>query len=168
MFCRFVLRVPQPSAPFFVLFHLGAFLVCFWRFLPHVGPFLVSGYWNGPRMGPKIHQPGKWLRMLLLDAAGCLVPCPVLYFLMVAAQRDGPLQGSSPVVLGKDRLAVTTRAPPVNCRGLGLPRSYAFARYLGGELQLVPIPGYGTNAYITLPRSSPCAYTSFSDPHKYA
>mmetsp|Transcript_19272 Transcript_19272/g.34834 ORF Transcript_19272/g.34834 Transcript_19272/m.34834 type:complete len:588 (-) Transcript_19272:185-1948(-) len=34
--------------------------------------------------------------------------------------------------------------------GFGLPLSRLYARYFGGDLQLQPIPGYGTDAYLTL------------------
>jgi len=36
--------------------------------------------------------------------------------------------------------------------GVGLPLSRLYARYLGGSLDLVSLPGYGTHAYINLPR----------------
>ena len=36
--------------------------------------------------------------------------------------------------------------------GVGLPLSRLFASYLGGTINLVSIPGYGTHAYIFLPR----------------
>lgn len=38
--------------------------------------------------------------------------------------------------------------------GVGLPLSRLYARYLGGSLDLVSLPGYGTNAYLFLPRLS--------------
>ena len=34
----------------------------------------------------------------------------------------------------------------------GLPLSRLYARYLGGALDLVSLPGYGTHAYVNLPR----------------
>ena len=36
--------------------------------------------------------------------------------------------------------------------GIGLPLSRLYASYLGGTINLVSIPGYGTHAYIFLPR----------------
>lgn len=36
--------------------------------------------------------------------------------------------------------------------GPGLPLSRLYARYLGGALDLVSLPGYGTHAYVNLPR----------------
>ncbi|CAK9001148.1 unnamed protein product [Durusdinium trenchii] len=35
---------------------------------------------------------------------------------------------------------------------VGLPLSRLYARYLGGALDLVSLPGYGTHAYVNLPR----------------
>lgn len=36
--------------------------------------------------------------------------------------------------------------------GLGLPMSNIFATYLGGSLRLVSLDGWGTDAYLQLPR----------------
>ena len=36
--------------------------------------------------------------------------------------------------------------------GVGLPLSRLYASYLGGNIHLVSLPGYGTHAYIVLPR----------------
>jgi signal transduction histidine kinase len=36
--------------------------------------------------------------------------------------------------------------------GVGLPLSRLYASYLGGSLNLVSLPGYGTHAYVFLPR----------------
>lgn len=36
--------------------------------------------------------------------------------------------------------------------GVGLPLSRLYAKYLGGSLNLVSLPGYGTHAYLHLPR----------------
>ena len=36
--------------------------------------------------------------------------------------------------------------------GVGLPLSRLYASYLGGTINLVPLPGYGTHAYVFLPR----------------
>ena len=38
--------------------------------------------------------------------------------------------------------------------GIGLPMSRLYARYLGGDLKIVSMPGYGTHAYVFLPRMS--------------
>lgn len=56
-------------------------------------------------------------------------------------------------------LYTTTRKDPENATqlagyGVGLPLSRLYCRYLGGSLNLVSLPGYGTNAYIFLPRLS--------------
>ena len=34
--------------------------------------------------------------------------------------------------------------------GVGLPLSRLFARYFGGDLEVMSIPGYGTDAYLRL------------------
>ena len=36
--------------------------------------------------------------------------------------------------------------------GVGLPLSRLYASYLGGSMNLISIPGYGTHAYVFLPR----------------
>lgn len=36
--------------------------------------------------------------------------------------------------------------------GLGLPMSNVFARYFGGELELVSLDGWGTDVYLRLPK----------------
>mmetsp|Transcript_91549 Transcript_91549/g.262199 ORF Transcript_91549/g.262199 Transcript_91549/m.262199 type:complete len:408 (-) Transcript_91549:153-1376(-) len=36
--------------------------------------------------------------------------------------------------------------------GVGLPLARLYARYLGGSLDLISMPGYGTDAYLMLPR----------------
>eukprot|EP00437_Effrenium_voratum_P015540 CAMPEP_0181442678 /NCGR_PEP_ID=MMETSP1110-20121109/24151_1 /TAXON_ID=174948 /ORGANISM="Symbiodinium sp., Strain CCMP421" /LENGTH=343 /DNA_ID=CAMNT_0023566609 /DNA_START=131 /DNA_END=1162 /DNA_ORIENTATION=+ len=41
---------------------------------------------------------------------------------------------------------------PLSGYGVGLPLSRLHARYLGGTLQLISLPGYGTDAYLSLPR----------------
>jgi pyruvate dehydrogenase kinase 2/3/4 len=56
-------------------------------------------------------------------------------------------------------LYTTTRKDPENATqlagyGVGLPLSRLYCRYLGGSLNLVSLPGCGTNAYIFLPRLS--------------
>lgn len=43
-------------------------------------------------------------------------------------------------------------ANPLAGHGVGLPLSRLYARYLGGSLDLVSLPGYGTDAYLSLPR----------------
>jgi len=44
------------------------------------------------------------------------------------------------------------KATPLAGHGVGLPLSRLYARYLGGSLDLVSLPGYGTDAYLSLPR----------------
>lgn len=48
----------------------------------------------------------------------------------------------------------TARGPPnpLAGHGVGLPLSRLYAKYLGGSLDLVTLPGYGTDAYLSLPR----------------
>ncbi|CAK0896935.1 unnamed protein product [Prorocentrum cordatum] len=45
-----------------------------------------------------------------------------------------------------------TQATELAGFGVGLPLSRLFARYLGGSLDLISLPGYGTHAYLWLPR----------------
>jgi len=45
-----------------------------------------------------------------------------------------------------------TKASELAGYGVGLPLSRLYARYLGGSLDLVSLPGYGTHAYLFLPR----------------
>lgn len=40
--------------------------------------------------------------------------------------------------------------------GFGLPLSRLYARYFGGDLQLVSVPGYGVDAYLNLKRLEGC------------
>mmetsp|Transcript_20622 Transcript_20622/g.45053 ORF Transcript_20622/g.45053 Transcript_20622/m.45053 type:complete len:512 (+) Transcript_20622:98-1633(+) len=51
--------------------------------------------------------------------------------------------------------------------GIGLPMSRLYARYLGGDLNLISMPGYGTHAYVFLPRLSTDQVETFSDRHEY-
>jgi len=44
------------------------------------------------------------------------------------------------------------KASPLSGYGVGLPLSRLHARYMGGTLELISLPGYGTNAYLSLPR----------------
>eukprot|EP00931_Biecheleriopsis_adriatica_P115898 TRINITY_DN91647_c0_g1_i1.p1 TRINITY_DN91647_c0_g1~~TRINITY_DN91647_c0_g1_i1.p1 ORF type:complete len:400 (+),score=60.40 TRINITY_DN91647_c0_g1_i1:19-1218(+) len=48
----------------------------------------------------------------------------------------------------------TAKGPPtpLSGHGVGLPLSRLYARYLGGSLDIVSLPGYGTDAYLSLPR----------------
>jgi len=47
----------------------------------------------------------------------------------------------------------TSKKPsPLSGYGVGLPLSRLHARYLGGSLELVSLPGFGTDAYLSLPR----------------
>eukprot|EP00445_Apocalathium_hangoei_P036122 CAMPEP_0203940536 /NCGR_PEP_ID=MMETSP0359-20131031/77105_1 /ASSEMBLY_ACC=CAM_ASM_000338 /TAXON_ID=268821 /ORGANISM="Scrippsiella Hangoei, Strain SHTV-5" /LENGTH=445 /DNA_ID=CAMNT_0050870985 /DNA_START=23 /DNA_END=1359 /DNA_ORIENTATION=- len=50
--------------------------------------------------------------------------------------------------------ARTGRADELAGFGVGLPISRLYARYLGGSLDLISLPGYGTHAYLFLPRLS--------------
>lgn len=51
--------------------------------------------------------------------------------------------------------------------GIGLPMSRLYARYLGGDLNLISLPGYGTHAYVFLPRLSTDQIETFPDRHEY-
>ena len=53
-----------------------------------------------------------------------------------------------------DKRSGVERSDATNLGGfaVGLPLSRLFASYLGGTINLVSIPGYGTHAYIFLPR----------------
>mmetsp|Transcript_74800 Transcript_74800/g.165161 ORF Transcript_74800/g.165161 Transcript_74800/m.165161 type:complete len:376 (-) Transcript_74800:29-1156(-) len=46
----------------------------------------------------------------------------------------------------------SSKASPLSGYGVGLPLSRLHARYMGGTLELISLPGYGTNAYLSLPR----------------
>ena len=47
----------------------------------------------------------------------------------------------------------STTEPDVVCQlGYGLPISRAYARYFGGDLNLMSMEGYGTDAFLHLPR----------------
>ena len=50
--------------------------------------------------------------------------------------------------------------------GIGLPMSRLYARYLGGDLNLISLPGYGTHAYVFLPRLSSDQIETFPDQHR--
>lgn len=45
-----------------------------------------------------------------------------------------------------------SRATELAGYGVGLPLSRLYARYLGGSLDLISLPGYGTHTYLFLPR----------------
>ena len=50
--------------------------------------------------------------------------------------------------------------------GIGLPMSRLYARYLGGDLNLISLPGYGTHAYVFLPRLSSDQIETFPEEHR--
>ena len=50
--------------------------------------------------------------------------------------------------------------------GIGLPMSRLYARYLGGDLNLISLPGYGTHAYVFLPRLSSDQIETFPEQHR--
>ena len=45
-----------------------------------------------------------------------------------------------------------SRESPLAGLGYGLPISRGYARYFGGDLQVIPMEGYGTDAYVHLSR----------------
>jgi pyruvate dehydrogenase kinase 2/3/4 len=51
-----------------------------------------------------------------------------------------------------DGLADFGTSSPLAGLGYGLPVARSYARYFGGDLQIVPIEGYGTDAFIHLRR----------------
>jgi hypothetical protein len=48
--------------------------------------------------------------------------------------------------------------------GFGLPLSRLHARYFGGELQLVNLPGYGVDAYLSLPKLDDASWQEGAEP----
>jgi pyruvate dehydrogenase kinase 2/3/4 len=63
-----------------------------------------------------------------------------------------------------DKTMTTTTGPssPILAGlGFGLPMSRAYARYFGGDLDLISLEGYGTDAYLYLPRLTPEDDSSF-------
>lgn len=54
----------------------------------------------------------------------------------------------------KNQRATRETRSPTNLGGfgVGLPLSRLYASYLGGSINLVALPGYGTHAYVFLPR----------------
>jgi pyruvate dehydrogenase kinase 2/3/4 len=44
---------------------------------------------------------------------------------------------------------------PIKGEGFGLPMIRQFAKFFGGDLQLVPVCGHGTDAYLRLPNLNP-------------
>jgi len=63
---------------------------------------------------------------------------------------------ATPPPLGEDFNADTTHAPLAGF-GYGLPLSRLYTRYLGGDLQVNSMEGFGTDAYIYLKRCSSSA-----------
>jgi len=45
-----------------------------------------------------------------------------------------------------------SRSTPIAGFGYGLPLSRLYSRYFGGDLQLLSMEGYGTDAYLQIPR----------------
>jgi len=62
---------------------------------------------------------------------------------------EAPESGTCTVSSSEDQFAITLAG-----HGAGLPLSRLYARYLGGSLDLVSWPGYGTDVFINLPRLS--------------
>ena len=55
------------------------------------------------------------------------------------------------------------RFTPLAGFGVGLPLSQLYATFLGGKLTIVPMPCYGTSAYLTLPRDGAEVFDDKSD-----
>jgi len=51
--------------------------------------------------------------------------------------------------------AVFTGSSPLSGRGIGLPLSRLYAKYLGGSLEVVNLPGLGVDSFLFLPRIDP-------------
>lgn len=45
----------------------------------------------------------------------------------------------------------TAASSPMAGLGFGLPLSRLYARFLGGDIRLVSLPGYGSDVYISIP-----------------
>ncbi len=48
--------------------------------------------------------------------------------------------------------------------GFGLPLSRLHARYFGGDLRLVNLPGYGVDAYLSLPKLDAASWQEAAEP----
>lgn len=60
------------------------------------------------------------------------------------------------VAANADNTTTTGPSSPILAGlGFGLPMSRAYARYFGGDLDLISLEGYGTDAYLYLPRLGP-------------
>mmetsp|Transcript_913 Transcript_913/g.2443 ORF Transcript_913/g.2443 Transcript_913/m.2443 type:complete len:544 (-) Transcript_913:136-1767(-) len=66
------------------------------------------------------------------------------------AAAAGPGEASGVGVLDMMSGAAGNQRPHMAGLGFGLPLSRLYARYFGGDLALAVIPGYGTDAYLTL------------------
>eukprot|EP00124_Ichthyophonus_hoferi_P001408 Ihof_evm11s72 gene=Ihof_evmTU11s72 len=62
-----------------------------------------------------------------------------------------------PESLTEDDLRKDMNHAPLAGFGYGLPLSRLYARYMGGDLQLISMDGYGTDAYIYLKKSADAA-----------
>lgn len=71
---------------------------------------------------------------------------------LLAAQEamDG---GQQP--LGQSLWGVSAGSSPLQARGIGLPLSRLYAKFLGGSLELINLPGLGVDAYLFLNRLDP-------------
>eukprot|EP00668_Euglena_longa_P031509 GGOE01040730.1.p1 GENE.GGOE01040730.1~~GGOE01040730.1.p1 ORF type:complete len:388 (-),score=57.94 GGOE01040730.1:16-1179(-) len=68
---------------------------------------------------------------------------------VIVRDNGGGLQGPRPLtgVSGDNTKTELSRN-----WAMGLPQSYVFTRYLGGDLRVMSMEGYGTSVYITMPR----------------
>mmetsp|Transcript_84970 Transcript_84970/g.274680 ORF Transcript_84970/g.274680 Transcript_84970/m.274680 type:complete len:508 (-) Transcript_84970:463-1986(-) len=76
------------------------------------------------------------------------------------SEEEGPAE--PPPSFVERPWAVFTGASPLSGRGIGLPLSRLYAKYLGGSLEVVNMPGLGVDAYLFLPRIDPSEAKSTS------
>jgi pyruvate dehydrogenase kinase 2/3/4 len=114
---------------------------------------LTSRYLESEANGEKIQMPqirvvvvkGKEdVTIKVADRGGGIPRSKVTNILKFAQSTAGEEENSSD--FGRDEVTGT------KIRGFGLPLARIYARYLGGELTLKSMEGYGLDAYLQLPR----------------
>jgi pyruvate dehydrogenase kinase 2/3/4 len=112
---------------------------------------LTSRYLESEANGEKIQMPqirvvvvkGKEdVTIKVADRGGGIPRSKMSNILKFAQSTGGEEENSSD--FGRDEVA--------GIRGFGLPLARIYARYLGGELTLKSMEGYGLDAYLQLPR----------------